>query len=156
MVLPPAISVVIPTRNRSSLVRRALVSVASQTYAAAEVIVVDDDSTDDTVAANPARRRRCPDRRGRRPGAAAARNTGVTAARNDWVAFLDSDDLWHDDHLAAMADSIEATAGGATLYFSDAALPGGTTAFGRGGFAPASCSSRTDRATAGRSGSCSR
>jgi glycosyltransferase involved in cell wall biosynthesis len=136
VVPKPAITVVIPTRDRSSLVRRALVSIARQTYAAADVIVVDDGSTDDTVAAiaHADAAVRIVDGGGR--GVSAARNAGVAAARTEWVAFLDSDDLWSADHLSRMAEAIEATAGAAALYFSDADLPGGTTAFGRSGFAP--------------------
>jgi glycosyltransferase involved in cell wall biosynthesis len=134
----PAITVVIPTRDRSSLVCRALVSVAQQTSAAADVIVVDDGSTDGTVAA--IQRLGVTTRiiDGGGLGAAAARNAGVAAARTEWVAFLDSDDLWSEDHLATLAGAIVATGGDASIYFSDALLPDGTTAFGRSGFAPSS------------------
>jgi glycosyltransferase involved in cell wall biosynthesis len=136
MTTNPAITVVIPTRNRSTLVCRALLSVARQSYAAAEVIVVDDGSTDDTVSA--IRRlgvtARIIDGGGR--GAPAARNAGVAAAQTEWIAFLDSDDLWSEDHLMRMREAIEATRGAASLYFSDVLLTDGATAFGRSGFAP--------------------
>jgi glycosyltransferase involved in cell wall biosynthesis len=133
----PAISVVIPTRDRSLLVCRALDSVARQSYAAADVVVVDDGSSDDTVAAV---MRLGMDLRvieGGGRGPSAARNAGVAAARTEWVAFLDSDDLWHEDHLARLAAAIAATEGVAALYFTDADLPGGGTAWRRSGFAPA-------------------
>jgi glycosyltransferase involved in cell wall biosynthesis len=131
----PAITVVIPTRDRSLLVRRALATVARQTYAAADVVVVDDGSSDDTVAVvSQLGGVRLADSGGR--GVSAARNAGVAAARTEWVAFLDSDDLWHEDHLLVLADAIVATDGGASLYFTDAVLPEGGTAWSRSGFAP--------------------
>jgi glycosyltransferase involved in cell wall biosynthesis len=132
----PAITVVIPTRDRSLLVRRALATVARQTYAAADVVVVDDGSTDDTaeVVSQLGGGVRLVDGGGR--GVSAARNAGVAAARTEWVAFLDSDDLWHEDHLSILADAIVATDGGASLYFTDALLPEGGTAWSRSGFAP--------------------
>ena len=136
MTAKPAITVVIPTRDRSRLVLRALDSVARQSYPAADVVVVDDGSTDDTVAAVSRFDGlvRLVDGGGR--GASAARNAGVAAARTEWVAFLDSDDLWHEDHLAIHADAIAATDGAASLYFSDAVLPEGGTAWSRSGFEP--------------------
>jgi glycosyltransferase involved in cell wall biosynthesis len=141
----PAITVVIPTRNRSTLVCRALSSVARQSYAAADVIVVDDGSTDDTVSAihRLGVTARIIDGGGR--GASAARNAGVAAAQTEWIAFLDSDDLWSEDHLMRMREAIEATQGAASLYFSDVLLPDGTTAFGRSGFAPHAPFERRDQ-----------
>jgi glycosyltransferase involved in cell wall biosynthesis len=89
------ISVVIPTYNYGRLVPEAVASVLGQTYPPAEVIVVDDGSTDDT----PERLAPFLDRiryiRQVNQGPSAARNTGIRAARGDWLAFLDSDDLWH-------------------------------------------------------------
>jgi glycosyltransferase involved in cell wall biosynthesis len=141
----PAITVVIPTRNRSTLVCRALSSVARQSYAAADVIVVDDGSTDDTVSAihRLGVTARIIDGGGR--GASAARNAGVAATQTEWIAFLDSDDLWSEDHLMRMREAIEATQGAASLYFSDVLLPDGTTAFGRSGFAPHAPFERRDQ-----------
>jgi glycosyltransferase involved in cell wall biosynthesis len=89
------VSVVIPTYNRREEVSRAIESVLTQTVAPGEIIVVDDGSTDGTEEALEnrfgARVRRIRQKNG---GAAAARNTGVAAARGVWVAFLDSDDRW--------------------------------------------------------------
>lgn len=91
--LTPRISVVIPTRDRSSLLVRALGTVLAQDMADFEVVVVDDGSTDDSQA----RVEALGDRRVRyvrqQPqGAPAARNRGVELARADVVTFLDSDD----------------------------------------------------------------
>jgi GT2 family glycosyltransferase len=93
----PLVSVVIPTYNRGVRVLRAVGSALGQTYPAIEVVVVDDGSTDGTGALLAERfggddRVRCLPRPN--GGPAAARNTGLAAARGDFVAFLDSDDEW--------------------------------------------------------------
>src|SRR4051812_8093484 len=137
MAAKPQITVVIPTRDRSRLVRRALDSVARQRYPAAEVIVVDDGSSDDTVDAIMRMGMAVRVIEGGGRGASVARNAGVSAARTGWIAFLDSDDLWHEDHLATLAAAIEETGGAAALYFTDAELPDGGSAWQRSGFAPA-------------------
>jgi len=90
------VSVVIPTRDRAELVRRAVDSVLAQTHAALDVVVVDDGSVDDTRAKldqvrDPRLRVLAHDRP---RGVSAARNTGLAAARGDYLALLDSDDAW--------------------------------------------------------------
>jgi len=90
------VSVVIPTRNRPSLVTRAVASALSQTYAAVEVCVVVDGPDDVTISAL----QQITDRRlqivrlPQNVGGASARNVGVRNARGRWVAFLDDDDEW--------------------------------------------------------------
>ena len=92
----PLLSVVIPTWNRAQLVCDAVNSALVQRAGEVEVIVVDDASTDATVARLEAefvtriRVLRLEHRRG--PGG--ARNAGVQFARGEFVAFLDSDDVW--------------------------------------------------------------
>lgn len=103
---PPLVSVIIPTYNRAEWLRQALESVFVQTWRDFEVIVVDDGSTDSSeqVVAD------CGDRvqyiRQENGGAANARNRGVTAARGEWIAFLDSDDLWLPHKLDRCMDRI--------------------------------------------------
>lgn len=95
------VSVVIPAYNRPSMLRRALQSVASQRPGPAEVIVVDDGSSEDlerVVAEFDAELIRHAENR----GLAAARNTGVSAARHPWIALLDSDDEWLPHHLGTL------------------------------------------------------
>ncbi|WP_162527215.1 glycosyltransferase family A protein [Sphingomonas solaris] len=106
MTPPPRFAVVIPLHNKGSEIGAALASVLAQTLPADEIVVVDDASTDDGPAIVAA----CADPRLlllRRavPGAGgyAARNAAAAAASAQWIAFLDGDDLWHPDHLAALA-----------------------------------------------------
>ncbi|MDO9530947.1 MAG: glycosyltransferase [Deltaproteobacteria bacterium] len=98
--MAPLVSVIIPTYNRADLVQQALASVQAQTYRDFEIVVVDDGGTDGTYEVLSADRElrvlRHPDCR----GVAAARNTGAAVARGEWLAFLDSDDLWLPDKLA--------------------------------------------------------
>lgn len=104
----PLISVVIPTYNRAHMVCEAIDSVLAQDYAPFELIVVDDGSTDDT-----------PDRIGaygdrirvltqENKGVSAARNAGIHMAQGDFLAFLDSDDLWEKQKLSCQMDFFKA------------------------------------------------
>ncbi len=94
--LPPPISIVLPTFDRLPLLREAIMSVISQTHKDWRLIIVDDGSRDGTAeylrtlddsrievvsvehCGNPAR----------------LRNLGIARARHEWIAFLDSDDVW--------------------------------------------------------------
>lgn len=96
----PQVSVIIPTYNRAALVVEAVASVLGQTWSDYELIVVDDGSTDATLAVlAPYRDRLQVLRHPRRRGVSAARNTGARKARGEWLAFLDSDDLWLPEKL---------------------------------------------------------
>lgn len=94
-----SISVVIPTYNRSVLLERALDSVLAQTLPADEIIVVDDGSTDNTVSMLKSRYPGVNLITQDNQGVSAARNAGIEAARHDWIALLDSDDVWHQNKL---------------------------------------------------------
>ena len=99
---PIAVSVIVPTRNRSSLLAMTLRSVLRQRDVDFEVIVVDEASTDDTAAviaafADPRIR---VIRHETALGVSAARNHGATEARGHWLAFIDDDDLWAPDKLS--------------------------------------------------------
>lgn len=102
----PSISVVIPARNAAATIKRALASVVSQTQAVDEIIVVDDACGDATavVALSFAGVRLV--RLSERRGAAGARNAGIAAAKGDWIAFLDADDLWRPEKIARQAERI--------------------------------------------------
>jgi glycosyltransferase involved in cell wall biosynthesis len=93
------VSVVIPTYNRAHWLRLAICSALSQTHRPLEILVVDDGSTDDTrelCARLGPGVRHIPQDHG---GCAVARNRGLGEARGDYVAFLDSDDLWEPNKL---------------------------------------------------------
>jgi glycosyltransferase involved in cell wall biosynthesis len=87
-------SVVIPSFNSEFFIKRTLESVLAQTYLPSEIIVVDDGSTDDTAKVVKSYgdnvRYIYQDNAGDGP----ARNTGIKAAKGDWIAFLDHDDEW--------------------------------------------------------------
>ncbi|MDB6169035.1 MAG: glycosyl transferase family 2 [Verrucomicrobia bacterium] len=103
----PRFSVVVPTFNRGPFVAEAIGSILAQTVAPDEIIVVDDGSTDNTpeILADFGDRiivLRQPNR-----GVSAARNAGIEHARSDWVAFLDSDDVWHPYRVALLKKDLE-------------------------------------------------
>ena len=91
--MQPLVTVVIPTYNRREYLPGALKSVRNQTYRNLEIIVVDDGSTDGTDAMLK-REQGIMFLRQQNSGPSAARNTGIGAARGEFVAFLDSDDYW--------------------------------------------------------------
>ena len=99
----PLVSVIIPVYNGSRHLRAALESVFAQTYRPFEVLVVDDGSVDDSglIAQS------FPDVRyihQTNQGVAAARNHGIQAARGEFLAFLDQDDLWIPEKLKLQID----------------------------------------------------
>jgi glycosyltransferase involved in cell wall biosynthesis len=97
------VTVVVPTRNRASMLGQALRSVAAQREVDLEAVVVDDGSADATAAlVSGMEDRRVRLIRHERPqGVSAARNRGIAEARGPWVAFLDDDDLWAPGKLAS-------------------------------------------------------
>lgn len=113
------ISAIIPTYNRESLIRRALQSVLKQTRPPCEIIVVDDGSTDHTYSQVEPLFGLVDYMYQSNAGASMARYRGVLNAKSDWIAFLDSDDLWEETYLENMARAIRDTSGAAVLYFTD-------------------------------------
>lgn len=107
----PLVSVVIPSYNRAARVPRAIDSALAQTGATMEVLVVDDGSTDDTRAVVAARYGADPRVRylaRANGGVSAARNTGLRAARGEFIALLDSDDTWLEGKVALQLRCLEA------------------------------------------------
>jgi glycosyltransferase involved in cell wall biosynthesis len=103
----PIVSVVIPAYNSARTIRATVRSALDQEDVALEVIVVDDGSSDntpelvETIADPRVRLVRQPN-----GGAPSARNTGIQHATGDWVAFLDSDDLWVPHKLKAQLSAL--------------------------------------------------
>lgn len=102
-------SVVVPTYQRAELVRQAVRTVLAQTFQDFEIIVVDDGSPEPIRLGLPDDRLRVLRHETNR-GPAAARNTGIRAARGEVVAFLDSDDLWLPRKLEKQATLMEGAA----------------------------------------------
>lgn len=100
------VSVIIPTFNRAHLVGAAIRSAKAQTYPAVQIIVVDDGSEDNT-AQSVAQFENVEYYRQANGGQASARNLGLKYARGEYVASLDSDDIWNEDFLETAVAAIE-------------------------------------------------
>ncbi len=97
----PLISVIIPTYNRKALVLRALDSVLRQSYPNFEVLICDDGSTDKTQEwISRVQSDRVRYYKTQHHGVASCRNFGARHAKGQWLAFLDSDDVWHRHKLS--------------------------------------------------------
>jgi glycosyltransferase involved in cell wall biosynthesis len=108
----PSFSVIIPAHNEAELVGSAIESVLRQSRPDWEAIVVDDGSTDGTAEAVREYERRDPRIslvQQANAGLSTARNTGIEIARAPYVSFLDSDDLFMPDYLAAMGAALDAS-----------------------------------------------
>jgi glycosyltransferase involved in cell wall biosynthesis len=107
MLRSPCISVVVPSYNRANVVHEAVQSILAQTYRVTDVIVVDDGSTDKTleVLAQFGDRIRVISQVN--AGPAAARNSGISLATGEYVAFLDSDDVWLPTKLERQVELME-------------------------------------------------
>jgi len=93
------ISVIIPTFNREKFILNAIRSVQNQSFRADEIIVIDDGSCDNTKEILKDENIRYLYQENK--GVSAARNRGIKEAKNEWIAFLDSDDTWNVDKLNA-------------------------------------------------------
>jgi len=106
-VTHPLVSVVIATRNRPELVRKAVESALAQDYAGdLEVVLVYDQSEPDpNMAREELGRTVRVIANDRTPGLAGARNTGVIASKGEWVAFCDDDDWWRETKLTRQMEA---------------------------------------------------
>ncbi len=100
-------SVIIPTYNRARLLGKTLESIFAQDFKDFEVIVVDDGSTDDTEEVVRLWKDRIQFLRTEHIGPGAARNFGTVQAKGEYIAFLDSDDLWFSWTLKTFAELIQ-------------------------------------------------
>ena len=106
----PVVSVILPTRNRAHCIADAIASVQAQHFTDWELIIVDDGSTDETGEIV---RPYLDDRRVRyvereAAGSSAARNNGAALARGALIAYIDSDNIWYPDFLAAAVNALAA------------------------------------------------
>lgn len=129
----PLISVIMPAYNAGEYIDDAIASVAGQTYDNWELIVVDDCSSDDTAqiaekwVTRDARISLLTDSENK--GVSWVRNKGIDSAKGEWIALLDSDDLWMPDKLEKQLALAEKT--GAELVYCSYMLmaPQGETPF---------------------------
>ncbi len=144
MLQGPFISVVVPTYNRAQQLVATINSILAQTYRRFEIVVIDDGSTDRTgqeiesiiSSQNSQDGGYAPQIRyiyQSNKGQSAARNNGIAEAAGNWIAFLDSDDIWLPDKLAWQVRALEQYEESCGACFTDARLidRGGldTTAF---------------------------
>jgi glycosyltransferase involved in cell wall biosynthesis len=120
-----AVSALIPTYNRLSQLPRAIDSILSQTFPVGEIVVVDDGSTDGTADAI-LRRYGAAVRliRQKHGGVGRARQRALEEARCEWVAFLDSDDVWLPRKLELEFQALECMGHEFGVCFTDCAYAG--------------------------------
>jgi len=114
------ISAVIPTYNRRVHVIRAIESVLAQSLPVDEIIVVDDGSTDGT--SDEVRSRFGSSIKiftQENNGVSSARNRGIREARNEWIAFLDSDDVWFPKKIERQIEALRAFGDEFGVCFTD-------------------------------------
>lgn len=116
----PFFSVIIPTYNRSSIIEETIISVINQEYSDWECIIVDDGSSDNTamvinaITKSDSRIKYIYQDNAER---SAARNRGIKHASGKYICFLDSDDLYREDHLKKLYGSIQKTKEEVGLFF---------------------------------------
>ena len=113
--IQPLVSVIMPAYNSEKYIGKSIESVLAQDYEKFELIIVDDGSKDGTksiveqYAKNDIRIKLLEQAN---QGVSAARNKGLDTATGEYVAFLDSDDLWDADNLSVMVQAAECTKSG--------------------------------------------
>jgi glycosyltransferase involved in cell wall biosynthesis len=129
----PTVSICIPAFNAKRYLAETLSSVRAQQFNDWELIVTEDGSDDGTAeivdqfattVTQPVRYERHPQNQ----GLPATRNTGIRSARAEWIALLDSDDLWEPTHLADLVSTARTTSAqlvhaGSVLFDSDTGRP---------------------------------
>lgn len=108
------ISIIIPYYNRPEKIKRCLNSVLNQTYQDFEILVVDDHSTIPLTLDADSRIKVFRNQKNLGPGL--SRNVGLDNAKGVYIAFLDSDDYWHEDFLQITLKNIQENTGVAFVY----------------------------------------
>ena len=127
----PTVSVIIPAYNAAAYIGETLDSVYAQTFTDFETIVINDGSpdTEDLEHALKGYSASLRYLKQENSGAAAARNTGIRAARGEFVAFLDADDTWLPLFLAKQVEALRRAR--ADVVWADARLYGDSSLAGR-------------------------
>jgi glycosyltransferase involved in cell wall biosynthesis len=102
------ISVIIPVYNGENTIKETIESVVNQTFTDLEIIIINDGSTDSTVEIV----KNIPDTRIQlhsypNAGLAASRNRGISCSQGELISFIDADDLWTPDKLAAQYQKLQ-------------------------------------------------
>jgi glycosyltransferase involved in cell wall biosynthesis len=105
-VSEPWFSVVVPSYNAEAYIGASVSSVLAQTYDRWDLTVVDDGSTDATLEAIRAFGDRVRLLKQKHAGPSEARNLAIRSSQGDWIAFLDSDDVWEPTKLARQAELV--------------------------------------------------
>lgn len=101
-------SVIIPLYNKESSIKNTILSVLNQRIKDFEIIIVNDGSTDKSIdVVNKLNDHRIRIINQKNQGVSSARNRGIREAKFQWIAFLDADDLWHDNHLEEVTNMIK-------------------------------------------------
>lgn len=101
-------SIVIPLYNKESYIEKTLKSVLNQSFTHYEIIIINDGSTDESEAlVLEFEDKRIQLYNQKNQGAAVARNLGIEKAKYDYIAFLDADDLWMENHLETLKNLIQ-------------------------------------------------
>jgi glycosyltransferase involved in cell wall biosynthesis len=113
-------SIILPTYNRAEMIQNAINSVLKQTYKDWELIIIDDGSTDNTK--NIVDKHKKEDQRikyffQKNQERSIARNNGIKQSKNEWICFLDSDDIYHKTHLHEFNKLINLNGEKKDLYF---------------------------------------
>jgi len=116
----PLVSIILPTKNRATLLARAVKSVLAQTHTNIELILVDEGSSDETpdVVKRIADARVKPFRNEVSRGPGAARNAGIEASEGDFIAFLDDDDEFLPNKLKDQVKAFETSVGSVGIVIS--------------------------------------
>lgn len=103
------VSVIIPTYNRANIIGKSIQSVLNQTFNEFELIIVDDGSTDNTkkIVESFKDYRIVYKFLNENRGVAAARNIGISLSKAEYIAFQDSDDIWHPHKLEIIVSLIQ-------------------------------------------------
>lgn len=130
----PLVSVIIPTYDRNEKIRKAITSVIQQTYGNIELLVVDDGSptpVSETLTGISFDQLSSVTfiRHDENRGANVARNSGIRAARGEYIAFLDDDDWWHETKLGRQVDTFRRSGPEVGVVYTgmQAESPNGTT-----------------------------
>ncbi|MGD6776455.1 glycosyltransferase [Sutcliffiella horikoshii] len=104
----PLVSIIMPTYNRAKIMGQAIQSIFEQEYKNWELIICDDGSTDNTEKLiKQYKDSRIKYFKLKKGGAAKARNNGLEQAKGEYVAYLDTDNLWHPQYLALSIGTLQ-------------------------------------------------